>query len=101
MKLATLATHMQDRATYNAIIDLLGEGGVQVRYSLNATFNYFRSKETFDFYDRTMANPDWVSQVQSSLSALIDACQGDLTGDVAVDWEVWLKEEEAFKELMQ
>ena len=98
--LCQLASYMQDRSTYDAIIDL-GIGGVEVRYSLNATHTFFRSKDTFDLYDKTMANSGWVNQLQSHLSVLIDACQGALTGHVEIDWEVWLKKEDAFDDLMQ
>lgn len=99
-KLCQLASYMQDRSTYDAIIDL-GVGGVEVRYSLNATHSFFRSDDTFDLYAKTMANSSWVNQLHSHLSVLIDACQDALTGEVKEDWEAWFDKEDALVDLLQ
>ncbi|WP_454723495.1 hypothetical protein [Delftia acidovorans] len=99
--LAALSNYMSDRSNYNEIASLLSKIAVEVRYSLNATHTYFRTKDTYDFYENTIANARWVNDVISQLIILIDACQDVLTGPVELDWDVWFQTEEAFNELMK
>ncbi len=100
-KLASLATYMQERTTYDALISLLDRIGVEVRYSLNASHTYFRSNETYAFYDETITNQNWINSVKEQLIITINYCQDALTAQQEFDWEVWFKTEDAFNDLMK
>jgi len=101
MKLANLAHFMPCRENYDAITFLLDRIGIEVRYSLNASHNYFRSNETYDFYNETIANQHWINSVQEHLNILIDYCQDSLTGSVNLEFEAFSKIEDAFNDLMK
>lgn len=104
-QLATAATYLADRTSYDELAGRLQEFSVFVRYSLDAYETFFptfieRHDAKID-YTKTIGNNNWVLETRSLLEPLLTTANKAFIGSVTNDVDVIFAHEHDWKEFMK
>lgn len=98
--LASKSFFVKDRVIYDVASELLKVVSVHVRYTLDASFTYFRNDEAFEIYDLTIANPAWRKAVKVVLCDLIDTARETVLKSYDFDMDINFQVESELKNLL-